>query len=69
MRFQFTATLLMASATFGMAAKDPKPKPSACTPSQPDRSVPHTAQLRPSTDSAVERTTQVAPNAKSLSSA
>ncbi|GAB7324518.1 hypothetical protein MBLNU13_g08426t2 [Cladosporium sp. NU13] len=48
MRFTFTATLLMASATLGMAAKDPKgpepkgpePRPSACTPSQPDRSVP-----------------------------
>jgi len=38
MRFMTTAAVLMASATFSMAAKTPKP--SACTPSQPDRSVP-----------------------------
>jgi hypothetical protein len=42
MRFTTMTTLLMASTTFGMAVKEPqpKPRPSACTPSQPDRSVP-----------------------------
>ena len=48
MRFTTIATIVMASATFGMAAKGPAPpakgpeppKPSACTPSKPDRSVP-----------------------------
>lgn len=49
MRFTTITTLLMASTSFGMAVKDPQPppRPSACTPSQPDRSVP---PIRPNPD-------------------
>jgi len=38
MHFTTITSFLLASVTFGMAAKNPEP--SACTPSQPDRSVP-----------------------------